>query len=74
MRRSLRAGAPLLRSAEVFDVYSDPARIGEGKVSLALSLVYRASERTLTDDEVAAIRQTITEALANELDGRVRAG
>ncbi len=37
-----RAGAPLLARAEVFDVYRDPDRIGEGNVSLALRLSYRA--------------------------------
>ena len=49
-----RAGAPLLASAEVFDVYRDAERLGEGNVSLALRLAYRAPDRTLTDEEVAA--------------------
>jgi phenylalanyl-tRNA synthetase beta chain len=69
----IRAGAPLLHSAEVFDVYRDETRIGAGKVSLAVSLVFRAPDRTLTDEEVARKRQTIIEALEHELEGRVRA-
>ena len=68
-----RSGAPLLRSAEVFDVYRDAERLGEGNVSLALRLSYRAPDRTLTDEEVAQKRAEITEALARELEGRVRA-
>jgi phenylalanyl-tRNA synthetase beta chain len=68
-----RVGAPLLRSAEVFDVYRDPERLGEGNVSLALRLSYRAADRTLTDEEVAEKRAAITEALAQELGGRIRA-
>ena len=68
-----RAGAPLLASAEVFDVYRDAERLGEGNVSLALRLAYRAPDRTLTDEEVAARRAAITRALADELAGRVRA-
>jgi phenylalanyl-tRNA synthetase beta chain len=68
-----RAGAPLIADAEVFDVYRDPERLGEGNVSLALRLSYRAADRTLTDEEVAARRGTIAAALADELDGRVRA-
>jgi phenylalanyl-tRNA synthetase beta chain len=68
-----RAGAPLLRSAEAFDVYRDAERLGEGNVSLALRLSYRASDRTLTDEEVASQRTEIAEALADELGGRVRA-
>jgi phenylalanyl-tRNA synthetase beta chain len=69
-----RAGAPLLQRAEVFDVYRNAERLGEGKVSLALRLAYRAADRTLTDAEVAEKRQAITAALAAELQGRIRAG
>ena len=68
-----RTGAPLLRSAEVFDVYRDPERVGEGHVSLALRLSYRAPDRTLTDEEVAGKRAAISQALADELGGRIRA-
>ena len=67
------AGAPLLQGAEVFDVYRDPERLGEGNVSLALRLSYRASDRTLTDEEVARKREEIAAALSSELGGRVRA-
>jgi phenylalanyl-tRNA synthetase beta chain len=67
------SGAPLLRAAEVFDVYRDAERLGEGNVSLALRLTYRASDRTLTDEEVAQRRAEIADALARELGGRVRA-
>jgi phenylalanyl-tRNA synthetase beta chain len=66
-------GAPLVHAVEVFDVYRDPERIGEGNVSLALHVSYRAPDRTLTDDEVADKRQAVSEALAQELGGRVRA-
>jgi phenylalanyl-tRNA synthetase beta chain len=68
-----RSGAPLLRSAEVFDVYRNAERLGEGNVSLALRLRYRAADRTLTDEEVARKRESITAALAQELGGKVRA-
>jgi phenylalanyl-tRNA synthetase beta chain len=68
-----RAGAPLLADAEVFDVYRDAERIGEGNVSLALRLTYRAPDRTLTDEEVAERRETIVRSLADELGGRIRA-
>ena len=66
-------GAPLLQGVEVFDVYRNPQRLGEGKVSLALRLSYRAPDRTLTDQEVAGKRQAISDALATKLDGKVRA-
>jgi phenylalanyl-tRNA synthetase beta chain len=65
-------GAPLLAEIEVFDAYRDPARIGEGSVSLALHMEFRAPDRTLTDAEVAERRRAIGEVLAQELGGRVR--
>jgi phenylalanyl-tRNA synthetase beta chain len=68
-----RAGAPLLARATVFDVYRDAERLGAGNVSLALRLTYRAPDRTLIDEEVAARRGAITRALEDELNGRVRA-
>jgi phenylalanyl-tRNA synthetase beta chain len=68
-----RSAGELLSGAEVFDVYRDPERLGEGNVSLALRLSFRAGDRTLTDQEVAAQRQRIIDALGSELSGRVRA-
>jgi phenylalanyl-tRNA synthetase beta chain len=67
-----RAAGPLLTAAEVFDVYRDAERIGAGSVSLALRLVFRAPDRTLTDEEVAGRRRRIARALTEELSGRVR--
>jgi phenylalanyl-tRNA synthetase beta chain len=69
---AVKAGAPLLHEAEVFDVYRDPERVGAGNVSLALRLTFRASDRTLTDAEVAERRRAIAAALTSELEGRVR--
>jgi phenylalanyl-tRNA synthetase beta chain len=69
-----KAGSPLLAGAEVFDVYRDAERLGEGKVSVAVRLAYRAADRTLTDSEVAAQRQRIINALEQQLKGTIRAG
>jgi phenylalanyl-tRNA synthetase beta chain len=59
----LEGGGELLRSAEVFDLYRGE-QIGEDKKSLALRLLFRASDRTLTDAEVAERRDAIRDALA----------
>ncbi len=67
------AGEPLLKNVEVFDVYRDPEKLGEGNVSLAIRLSYRAPDRTLKDEEVAGVRDKISGALAERLGGRVRA-
>ncbi|HET9074134.1 MAG TPA: phenylalanine--tRNA ligase subunit beta [Solirubrobacteraceae bacterium] len=68
----LEAGAPLLQDAEVFDVYRDPVRLGEGKVSLAVRMSFRAADRTLTDEEVAARRRRIIAAVQQRLGGTIR--
>ena len=67
-----KAGGALLARAEVFDVYRDAERIGADNVSLALRLHFRASDRTLTDEDVAARRRKIAGALTAQLEGRVR--
>ncbi|MBV8945188.1 MAG: phenylalanine--tRNA ligase subunit beta [Solirubrobacterales bacterium] len=67
------AGRPLLADVEVFDVYRDPDKLGEGNKSLALRLTYRAADRTLTDEEVAELRQDIAAAVERVLGGRIRA-
>ncbi len=44
----------LLESVRVFDVYTGD-KLGAGKKSIAISLVYRHAERTLTDEEVTEL-------------------
>jgi phenylalanyl-tRNA synthetase beta chain len=68
-----RSGGELLAGVDVFDVYRDSERLGEGNVSLALRLSFRAVDRTLTDQEVAAQRERIAQALADEVSGTIRA-
>jgi phenylalanyl-tRNA synthetase beta chain len=65
------AGGELLRGARAFDVYRGE-QVGEGRVSLALALEFQAPDRTLTDDEVAKLREAIATALAGELGGELR--
>jgi phenylalanyl-tRNA synthetase beta chain len=66
----LAAGGELLHAAEVFDLY-EGEQLGEGKKSLALRLEFRASDRTLTDDEVVAQRAAI-EAELEKIGGSLR--
>ncbi|HTE60951.1 MAG TPA: phenylalanine--tRNA ligase subunit beta, partial [Solirubrobacteraceae bacterium] len=65
------AGGALLRDAEVFDVYRG-AQVGEGRASLAVRLEFRASDRTLTDEDVAQRREKIVAALRDEVGGELR--
>jgi phenylalanyl-tRNA synthetase beta chain len=57
------AGGELVVGVEVFDVYRDVERLGAGRVSVALHVVFQAADRTLTDDEAAEVRERIIEAL-----------
>jgi phenylalanyl-tRNA synthetase beta chain len=66
----LAGGGELLRAAEVFDLYAGE-QLGEGRKSLALRLEFRAEDRTLTDEEVAARRESIAAEL-NEIGGSLR--
>ena len=56
-----KAGGALLESAEMFDIYRG-AQLGEGKKSVAFSLAFRNSERTLSDDDVNPLMKKILES------------
>jgi phenylalanyl-tRNA synthetase beta chain len=63
-------GGQLLGSADVFDLYRGE-QVGEGRKSLALRLSFRASDRTLTDEEVTKLRNEIKAGL-EEIGGSLR--
>jgi phenylalanyl-tRNA synthetase beta chain len=70
---ALAAGAgPLLEGVRLFDRYAG-AQVGEGKVSLAYRLTFRAGDRTLTDDDANAARDAAL-AVAAERTGAVVRG
>jgi phenylalanyl-tRNA synthetase beta chain len=65
------AGGKLLAHAEVFDVYRGE-QIAAGRTSLAIALTFRAKDRTLTDADVAPIREKVVARLAKDLGGELR--
>ena len=66
-----QAGKDLLESVTVFDVFAGE-KIGEGKKSVAFSLVYRNPERTLTDEETNEIHQRIVTQLNERYGATLR--
>ncbi len=66
----LAGGGKLLHAAEVFDLY-EGEQLGEGRKSLALRLEFRAADRTLTDEEVAGLRDSIAGEL-EKIGGKLR--
>jgi phenylalanyl-tRNA synthetase beta chain len=66
-----RHGGDLLESVNLFDRYQgDP--IPSGRVSLAVRLVFRAPDRTLTAPEVQQVVAGMVVALRSHLDGEIR--
>ncbi|MDQ1733920.1 MAG: phenylalanyl-tRNA synthetase beta chain [Pseudonocardiales bacterium] len=71
---AVRTGAgQLLESVRLFDVYSDPARLGSGLRSLAFALKFRAMDRTLTLDEATAARDAAVAEAAARFGATLRA-
>ncbi|MGI9125498.1 MAG: phenylalanine--tRNA ligase subunit beta [Mycobacterium sp.] len=69
---AVRAGAgDLLEDVALFDVYTGP-QIGEGRKSLTLALRFRAADRTLTEDEASAARDSALATAAERLGARLR--
>jgi phenylalanyl-tRNA synthetase beta chain len=66
-----QAGGETISTMRLFDVYRGD-QIGSGKKSLAYSLTYQSSDRTLTDKEVSQIRKRIIQHLEQELGARLR--
>jgi phenylalanyl-tRNA synthetase beta chain len=69
--RAAVGNAFALESVTVFDLYRGTG-LPEGKKSLAFSLVFRASDRTLTDDEVNTVFQKIQDDLQQGTPYQVR--
>ena len=70
---AIRSSAPsILSSVRLFDVYHGEG-VEPGQRSLAWRLVFRASDRTLTDQEVDDAVNAIRRRLEEDLDVRIRA-
>jgi phenylalanyl-tRNA synthetase beta chain len=66
-----QTGGKLLSDVRLFDLFRSDA-LGASKKSLAYSLTYQASDRTLKDDEIKALRNKIIKRLEHELDAKLR--
>jgi phenylalanyl-tRNA synthetase beta chain len=66
-----KAGKDLLESVELFDEYRGE-NVPQGQRSLAFRLIYRASDRTLTDTEVEPVHNKVREALMEKFGVSLR--
>lgn len=72
MRKAAGAGgASLLDTIELFDEYRGES-VPKGQRSLAFRLIYRATDRTLTDEEVNPVHQRVREALEEKFQVSLR--
>lgn len=61
----------ILESYSLFDVY-EGEQVGDGKKSVAYSLLFRAEDRTLTDKEVNEVMDKILSGLKEKLNAELR--
>jgi phenylalanyl-tRNA synthetase beta chain len=66
-----RAAGDLLARLDLFDVYRGP-QVASGTRSLAYALRLQATDRTLTDAEVADVRRAVIDAVEGELPAKLR--
>ena len=65
------AGGAAMREADIFDVYRSAA-IGKGKKSVAVNMIFRADDKTLTDEEIAEKTDKILAKLKDKLGAELR--
>jgi phenylalanyl-tRNA synthetase beta chain len=66
------AAGPELRDMRVFDVYRG-GQVPEGKKSIAFSVSFQSSERTLSDEDARELRERIVAALGERFGAELRA-
>ena len=66
------AAGPELRTMRAFDVYHGD-QVGEGRKSIAFAVSFQSSERTLSDEDAAALREKIVQALEKQFGAELRA-
>ena len=71
MQAVSEAGGELLEDIKLFDVY-EGNQVPEGHKSVAYALRFRASDRTLSADEVQAVRQDILAAVGEKFGATLR--
>jgi len=66
-----KAGGKTLESVKLFDIYRGE-KLGANKKSVAYAMAFRASDRTLTDEEIAGSMAKILKALEGEFGAELR--
>lgn len=64
-------GGDLLKDVTIFDVYTGE-QVPVGKKSMAITLMYQAADRTLTDKEIEEKQKSMLEGLSTQLQAQIR--
>ncbi len=67
----VKKGGELLKDADVFDLYQGD-QIPENKKSIAFKLLFQAGDRTLRDEEVNKLFNSIVKGLENKFAAKIR--
>jgi phenylalanyl-tRNA synthetase beta chain len=65
------AAGPELREMRAFDVYHGP-QVGDGRKSIAFSVEFQSPQRTLSDEDAAALRAKVVDVLAERFGAELR--
>ena len=69
------ADKALIEAVSVFDEFAGPkaeAQMGEGKKSLAITVRLQPTEKTLTEEEIAAVSERVVDKVARATGGALR--
>ena len=71
MKTAKSAGGKYLKDVKFFDVYQDD-KLGIGLKSVAISLVFRADDKTLSDEDIRKDIDNIVDRLSSKLGAKLR--
>ena len=71
MKAAKSAGGKYLKDVKFFDVYQDD-KLGIGLKSVAISLVFRADDKTLSDEDIRKDIDNIVDRLSSKLGAKLR--
>ena len=71
MLETIRKAAKNLEEVKLFDIYRGE-KLGAGRKSVAYAMSFRAPDRTLTDEEIAAAMSKILKALSEQYQAEIR--
>lgn len=67
-----KTGKKLLKSINLFDVFEDESKLGEGKKSYAISMVFEDASKTLKDKDVDKVMKQMIQNFEKKLGAIIR--